>query len=160
MSRVPPFLAIAPFLLLTACAHPHVVQSYDQLRAALAAGDYVEVTTSAQRVPGVMAAASADSLRLDVGGARREIPRTAILRVERLERLWRRSTLIGLGVGAGAGAAIAGFSDCPGGEIISCGTTRAVGVAATALVGAGIGAAAGAKRRVTLIYVAPARQNP
>jgi hypothetical protein len=78
----------------------------------------------------------------------------AIARVEKLERPWRRSTSMGLAIGGGTGAAIAGFSDCKASET-SCGGTRVSGIAGSAVVGVGIGAAVGARLRTTLIYVAP-----
>ena len=153
-------------LLLSGCAHPRVVRSYDELRPLLNPGDRIEVTVSggiaaalAARVSGAVETTSADSLTIVTGGARRAIPESAIERLEKLDRVWRRDALIGAAIGGGTGAAIAGFSDCPAGET-SCGGTRLAGTAGSALVGAGIGAAVGAKRRPTLVYLPTAVRRP
>jgi len=156
MKSVRSFPLLISALLLSGCAHPPVISSYASLRAALVPGDHVVVTASAAPVPGVVEAVSGNSLTITSDHARREFPRETIARVEKLERPWRRTTLTGLAIGGGTGAAIAGFSDCRAGET-SCGGTRASGIAGSALVGVGIGAAAGAKLRATLIYVAPGR---
>ena len=131
------------------------------MRGALKPGDRVEVTASAdpasarsEPISGDVEVVSADAVTIVSDGARRVISRPTIAELDKIERPWRRGMLMGLAIGGGTGAAIAGFSDCGLGRT-SCPGTSAGGIAGSALVGIGIGAAVSAKPRTTLIYVRP-----
>jgi hypothetical protein len=143
-------------ILLAGCAHPRIVRSYEELRTALKPADRIELTASSGVVSGAVESMSADSLTVASDAGRRDIPWATIARLEKQERLGRRSALIGLAIGAGSGAAIATFSDCRAGEN-SCTGTRVGGTVGTAVVGMGIGAVAGMAPRTTLIYVSQNR---
>jgi hypothetical protein len=143
------------------CASAQIISSYDALRNTLKPGDRVSAISSDRppariMISGTVEAVSADSVAITINGARHEIPRATIVRLDKLEQLWRRSTLMGLAIGGGTGGAIAAFSNCGKGQA-SCGGTRARGTAGSALLGAAIGAALGAKWRTSLIYLAPER---
>ncbi len=131
---------------LSGCVHPKLITSYESLRAALHPGDAVEVTTSTGMRSGVVDTMSADSLTIVSGGARRAIPRAAIVRLQETRRFWRHDAAIGAATGGGTGAAIGGFSDCRAGHT-SCESTRVGGFVGSALVGAAVGAMIGTKRK-------------
>ena len=109
---------------LSGCAHPRYISSYESLRAALHPGDRVEVITAADALSGIVATISTSSVTVVNGGTRRDIPRAAIVRLQKLDRPWRHVAAVGLAVGGGTGGAIAGFSDCRRGQT-SCGSARA-----------------------------------
>jgi hypothetical protein len=152
-------LALASILLVSGCAHPQTVRSYEELRTRLHAGDRVNVTTSAGSVSGSVQQISPDALIVSSDSDRRAFSPPTIVRLERLERTRRRSTLKGLAIGGGTGTLMALLSDCKAGQT-SCDGARVAAVAGGAGIGAAIGAAAGGRYHATLVYAAAAKTPP
>ena len=147
MKSIRLFTLAASALLLSGCVHPQIVSSYDALRSALQSGDRVEIAGSAGIVTGTVETVSADSIVVMSGSARREIPRAAIARLEKQERTVRRGALMGLAIGGGTGAHRGSAMQ----RRRLCGDSHGRTAARSS---AAIGAAAGARPRATLIYVA------
>jgi hypothetical protein len=151
--RLTPFVIVCA-ATLGACAHVQPTPSWPELERRISAGQPIAITdASGSEVRGRVAAVSADSLTLNVGGSARPFATSAIRQVRRDgDPLWN-----GLAIGAalGVGGALLSDSSCSGRP--DCGAQipqRLTFVAVMAAVGAGLDAL---HRDRTPLYRSPAR---
>jgi hypothetical protein len=156
---MPQCVALVAFIVnAAACAHVQPVRSWPALIPHVAPGQPVTVVDAAGgEARGSLAAISAESITLDVGGVVRQFNASSVREVARNgDPLWN-----GLAMGAAIGTAAALLPDnvCSGAPS-TCEGSQIPGRVAIAAIGAALGVAADALHRDrSVLYAAPGRMS-